>query len=145
MPAPTPTPAPPPRPAPPAQTTDWTRAPLTLGDWKWSLENGQSVARFGGGVLVLRCNLSARTIELSRSGAVDGQTPLTVLTSALTRTLSASPATGPAATQVTLAASDPLLDAMAFSRGRFAIETPGLPRLVVPSWTEVSRVVEDCR
>jgi hypothetical protein len=34
---------------------------------------------------------------------------------------------------------------MAFSRGRFAIETAGLPTLYVPSWPEVSRVVEDCR
>ncbi|MDG2003332.1 MAG: hypothetical protein P8J20_08375 [Novosphingobium sp.] len=46
---------------------------------------------------------------------------------------------------VTLPASDPLLDAMAFSRGRFAVETAGLPTLYVPSWPEVSRVIEDCR
>jgi len=58
----------------------------------------------------------------------------------------ASPVAGPpAALAVSLAARDPLLDAMAFSRGRFAVETAGLPTLYVPSWTEVSRVIEDCR
>jgi hypothetical protein len=45
----------------------------------------------------------------------------------------------------TLAASDPLLDAIAFSRGRIAIEAPGTPLLIVPSWPEPARVIEDCR
>ena len=42
-------------------------------------------------------------------------------------------------------ARDPLLDAMAFSKGRFAVEVAGLPTLYVPSYPEVTRVVEDCR
>ena len=44
-----------------------------------------------------------------------------------------------------LPARDPLLDAMAFSKGRFAVEVAGLPTLYLPSWIEVSRVIEDCR
>ena len=44
-----------------------------------------------------------------------------------------------------LQAQDPLLDAMAFSKGRFAIENAGLPTLYVPSYPEVTRVIEDCR
>lgn len=46
---------------------------------------------------------------------------------------------------VELAAQDRLLDAMAFSRGRFAVETGGLPTLYLPAWAEVTRVIEDCR
>ena len=42
-------------------------------------------------------------------------------------------------------ARDPLLDAMAFSKGRFALEVAGLPTLYVPSYPEVTRVIEDCR
>lgn len=42
-------------------------------------------------------------------------------------------------------ADDPILDAMAITKGRFAIETPGLPTLYIPAWVEVSRVIEDCR
>jgi hypothetical protein len=40
---------------------------------------------------------------------------------------------------------DGVLDAIAFSRGRFAIEVGGLSPLAIPNWNEISRVVEDCR
>jgi hypothetical protein len=42
-------------------------------------------------------------------------------------------------------ASDPLLDAMALSKGRFAVEVEGEAALYLPSHAEVSRVIEDCR
>jgi hypothetical protein len=42
-------------------------------------------------------------------------------------------------------AQDPLLDAMAFSKGRFAVESAGLATLYVPPYPEVTRVIEDCR
>jgi hypothetical protein len=42
-------------------------------------------------------------------------------------------------------AYDPLLDAMASSRGRIGISASGLAALVVPPWAEVGRVIEDCR
>jgi hypothetical protein len=45
---------------------------------------------------------------------------------------------------VSLGARDPLLDAMAFSRGA-AVEVAGLPALVLPADPAISRVVEDCR
>jgi hypothetical protein len=44
-----------------------------------------------------------------------------------------------------LPANDRLLDAMVFSRGRFTVEVPGTPMLVIPAWPEPARVVEDCR
>jgi hypothetical protein len=34
---------------------------------------------------------------------------------------------------------------MAYSRGRFMVETAGLPALYLPSWPEVTRVVDDCQ
>ena len=40
---------------------------------------------------------------------------------------------------------DPLLDAIALTRGRFAIEVPGQQPLYLPAWAEVTRVIEDCR
>ena len=46
---------------------------------------------------------------------------------------------------VELPANDPLLDAMAITRGRFAIEPTGAPGLYIPAWAEVTRVIEDCR
>jgi hypothetical protein len=46
---------------------------------------------------------------------------------------------------VQLPASDPLLEQMAFSRGRFLVTVEGGPSLVVPAWPELARVIEDCR
>jgi hypothetical protein len=66
-----------------------------------------------------------------------------ILTETTERTLSVAPREGASAAQ--LGARDPLLDAMAFSKGRFAVEVTGLPMLYLPAWPEVTRVIEDCR
>ena len=44
-----------------------------------------------------------------------------------------------------IATSDLHLDALAFSRGKFLVSVKGGADLVIPSWAEVARVVEDCR
>ena len=44
-----------------------------------------------------------------------------------------------------IAARDPQLDSMAFSRGRILIALSGAPDLILPIWPEFTRVVEDCR
>jgi hypothetical protein len=74
-----------------------------------------------------------------------GATALAFWTSSTTRNVAAAfdPATGRISAE--LAMMDPLLDAMAMSRGRFAVTVAGTPSLVLPSWPEVARVVEDCR
>jgi hypothetical protein len=107
------------------------------------MEAGQSVARFAGGTLVLRCDPASATITLERAGEAPGPEPMTVTTTSGTRTLSASPRAGSLA--VAVPARDPVIDAMIFSRGRFVIDTPGLAPLYVPSWPEMGRVAEDCR
>ncbi|MGH6697222.1 hypothetical protein [Sphingopyxis sp.] len=40
---------------------------------------------------------------------------------------------------------DPRLDRIAFSRGRFALETAGGGALTLPVQSEIGRVIEDCR
>ena len=71
---------------------------------------------------------------------------MSILASSGNRTLTGQAIAGPPpVVALTLAARDSVLDAMAFSRGRFAVETAGLPTLYLPSWPEVSRVIEDCR
>lgn len=145
----TPTPAPRPNqdslPAP-RPAANWIDNPATPGDWRWSLEGGQSVARFAAGRLVLRCDLAARRVGLERHepGARPAASPsLRIFTQATARALTATAL--PDGYAADLAGRDPVLDAMAFTKGRFAVEAAGLPTLYVPSWTEVSRVVEDCR
>lgn len=144
---PPPPPAPPPSPSPSPQAgLDWREAPITPGDWSWSTEGDQSVARFAGGELVLRCDRAAGRVSLLRAGAAPAPQPITITTTSGERALPATPQSGSTpALVVTLGPGDPALDAMAFSRGRFAVEAPGLAPLYVPSWPEISRVTEDCR
>jgi len=62
------------------------------------------------------------------------------------RPLSSDPAASkPGWIALRLQPRDPLLDQIAFSRGRFTIEVAGQPPLYLPSWPEISRVIEDCR
>ena len=52
---------------------------------------------------------------------------------------------GPSYVRYVISARDPLLDAMAFSKGRFAALVSGGPGYYLPAWPEVTRVVEECR
>lgn len=142
VPAPAPTPAP--LPPPPAASSDWRDWPLTPGSWTYRQDARGSVALFGQGgdpAFTLRCDRSARQLHLIRRGA--GAGTMTVRTSSTARNLTAEGAADGAS--VSLPANDPLVDAMGYSRGRFIVQNAALPSLVVPAWSEVLRVAEDCR
>jgi len=152
-PPPSPAPAPPPvarpKPAPVsplAPNVGWRDAPVTPGSWTWAMSGSQSVARFAGGELSLVCDRAAGAVTLLRRGEASGSVPATILTTIRNADLSAVPLDRlPPHVAITFAPNDPVLDAMAFSRGRFAVEVMGLPTVIAPSWPEVSRVIEDCR
>lgn len=150
-PKPTPRPIAAPRPAPAPvvpPAADWRDWAVTPGDWVYRVDGRGSIALFGtpgiDALLTLRCDRQTNMLYLSRAG--QATTPLTLRTSTLARSLAVRP-TGatPPYVAVALAPRDALLDAMAFSRGRFLVEQPGMPTLVVPAWAEVGRVTEDCR
>jgi hypothetical protein len=124
-------PAPQPAEPPPVETgaEDWRDLPLAPGDW--SFDAGANEARYGD--FSLRCD-SARGQIVARRSGVSG--PLRLRTTYGERVLPADGA---------LASSDPLLDEMAFSRGRFTVDAPGAATLVLPAWPEPARVVGDCR
>lgn len=149
-----PLPAPPPRPVaiavPAAPPADWRDAPITPGNWSYESGAGGSAAQFGSDaaapLVSLRCEQTAGRIALHRAGAAPGPLPLTITTSTLTRAFTATPeAGGTPQLSLAFAPRDAVLDAMAFSRGRFVIEVAGLPTLYLPAWPEVGRVIEDCR
>lgn len=125
--------------APPVvPAVDWRVAAVANGSWTWRAIPGGSEALFldGRGVqLAVRCSMGSRLVSLVRAGAINGA-PVVVRTSSAERTLPSV---------ATLSARDPLLDAIAFSRGRFAVEVAGAPRLILPAWPEAARAVEDCR
>ncbi|ABD27106.1 hypothetical protein Saro_2670 [Novosphingobium aromaticivorans DSM 12444] len=141
--------APPPPPAPAQSLKDWRDAPQTPGDWRFEMRAEGGIARFGtaqGTLFALSCNREARTITLVRTGSSAVSLPMTVATTSETRPLSAEPAPRDEPHLLApLGLQDTLLDAMAFSRGRFLVEVNGLPTLYLPAWAEVGRVVEDCR
>jgi len=152
VPAPRPAPAPPPPPAPapppPApEPTDWMDAPQTPGDWSYRATADGSGAFFGVAGsqddFALLCRTAGHTVQLVRTAALAAAAPMTIRTESGDRALNAMPqAPGVAAT---LAASDSVLDAMAYSKGRFAVEVAGTSTLYLPAWPEVARVLEDCR
>ena len=128
---------PPPPPAPPS----WEDMAPAPGDWRF-LAAPSAVADYGeekAPSLTLRCEAAQQRIVLVRTGATAGSA-LTLRTTFGARQLAVGDG-GAAA----LAASDPILDDMVSSRGRIAIEAPGLPMLVLPTWPEPARVIEECR
>jgi hypothetical protein len=106
---------------------------LAPGQWTYSATGNGSVASYDSH-LSLRCDRATRTVTISRGAGAPVQ--LTIATDAMTRTL---PVGG------RLLANDPLLDAIAFSRGRFLVAGGGGGVIAVPSWPEAARSIEDCR
>jgi hypothetical protein len=94
---------------------------------------------------LVRCDRASRQISLQREGTPTGATMI-LRTSYTARSLPISVQNGPPAfVSASLSTTDPILDSIAFSRGRFTVEGAGLPMLVIPAWPEPARVVEDCR
>ena len=94
--------------------------------------------------LWVHCTRATRRVSIARAAAGPAAV-MNVWTSSATRAVPSgfSPATG--RLTIDLGNYDPLLDAIATSRGRLGFAIGSGPALVVPAWPEVARVVEDCR
>jgi hypothetical protein len=145
-----PRPAPRPTMTPPvaaAQPAPIVEGAVSLGIWTYGTDARGTRALFGqanrDASLVIRCDRAARRIYLSVPGVAPG-----TLTLRATSTVKAVAARPTGSTQahvaVELDPADPILDALAFSRGRFTIALD-TRQTVVPAWPEFTRVVEDCR
>ena len=69
--------------------------------------------------------------------------PITIVTSFGQRVLPSAGSDGQAA--AALPASDSLFDQIAFSRGRILVRVTDGGDLVLPSWPEPARLIDDCR
>ncbi|HVF37416.1 MAG TPA: hypothetical protein VNA29_05685 [Sphingomicrobium sp.] len=105
---------------------------MTPGHWIYLATPTGSEVRYGA-VLSLRCDRTSRTITVTRPGVTAA---LSIATDMVARQL---PVGG------RLSANDPLLDAIAFSRGRFLVWGGSGPTLAIPAWPEAARSIEDCR
>jgi hypothetical protein len=142
-PAPVNVPAPPPVIVPPLPSvpTDWRDKPYTPGAWHYAAGAAAYGQAGAAPLLVMRCDPARRIVILSVAGAIP---TLTIRTSYAERNWPAQ--AGPdGRSAVSFAASDPTLDQIAFSRGRFSLSGPGLAEIDIPAWAEPSRVIEDCR
>ena len=128
----------------------WVDVPQTPGDWYYQPTPTGGAARFGLPQSEARfsmvCDRTTRTIALIRSGSSPVAVQMRIRTELGDRVLGAVPSGGPLPTlTASLTAHDPFLEAIAFSKGRFAVEVQGIDTLYLPAWPEVSRVIEDCR
>ncbi|MEW4447587.1 hypothetical protein [Qipengyuania sp. JC766] len=158
-PAPTPaaTPAPVRTQAPvalPPRVDNWIDAPQTRGDWRYNAKPaGGGTAFFGNTatdvLFTVDCDRragQAPVLRLLRQGQSTGPRQMRIRTETMDRALTVRPDGAFVSSLVAVVpAGDPLLDAMALTRGRFAVEVEGLPPLYLPAWAEVSRAIEDCR
>jgi hypothetical protein len=129
-------------------STDFSYSPVSPGSWTYRTVAGGTEAAFVDGTgttrMAIACGKVTRLVTLSRSSAAPAAS-LSFWTSSLSRNLSARFDQPSGRVVAQLSAVDPLLDALAFSRGRFAVMMPGSPAMVLPAGSEVAHVVEDCR
>jgi hypothetical protein len=144
-PAPMPAPvvlAPPPAPAPAAPPAAWEDGPLSPGDWTLVSMPDAPRAEFQSANVIFGARCERGGILIGLTGAQASS--LTIRTGFGERRLPATPVHLNEMI-VELAAADPLLDQMAFSRGRFLVQVENGPTLVLPTWPELARVIEECR
>ena len=117
---------------------DWRARPIAAGTWTWRGTPATSEAIFSdprGPQLVIRCTRATRQVSFSRTGLAP-TVPIRVVTTSSQRQL-------PPGNVVP--ATDSLLDAIAFSRGRLWVDAAGTMPLFLRSAAEPARAVEDCR
>ncbi len=152
-PAPTPTPAPAPAPTPVVQEQSYANyldAPPTPGTWFYESEPNETLALFGtdpqNPVFILRCGDGQVGLARVVANRTEQPRAMSVTAETTQRQLSANSVSNrqPLAGAF-LDPRDPLLDAMAITKGRIAIGVEGERTLYLPAWVEISRVIEDCR
>jgi len=137
--------APPPTPVvvppKPVLPTDWRDRPYSPGAWHYADRLASYGPAGASPLLTMQCDPARRLVVISVAGNV---TTLTIRTSYAQRDWPAQ-ANQDGHSQVSFAPTDPQLDQIAFSRGRFSVSGPNLPEIDIPAWAEASRVIEDCR
>ncbi|MDC0887058.1 hypothetical protein OAS19_04635 [Altererythrobacter sp.] len=147
--------APPPAPAPPPVVQEpvyenFLDAPQTPGDWAYFEERNETFAMFGTGMsnplAIIRCSKQSGEVSIGRFGSSAASAAMQIRSETAMRVSNAAAKdSGKPLVAADFSRNDPILDAIALSRGRFAIGVEGQPTLYLPAWAEVTRVIEDCR
>lgn len=125
-----------------------TATPIA-GNWTYAQATEGSEAVFtnasGYPQLWIHCTRATRRVSIAVPAAAAVPPFLNIWTSSATRSVASSFNAATGRLSLDLANYDPLLDAIASSRGRIGFSVGGQTALVVPAWPEVARVIEDCR
>ncbi len=128
--------------------TDYADSPLLPGSWSYLTVPGGSNARFTDPTGTIRisvgCNKTSRGVTIARTSTAPAAS-LSIWTSTSSRSQPAMFEQSAQRVIATFNAQDTMLDAIVFSRGRFAVSMPGAPAFVIPTGPEPARIVEDCR
>jgi hypothetical protein len=131
-----------------ATIVDLTTATPIAGSWSYVATTDGTEATFTNASsfpqLWLRCTRATRRVSIARPASTAAPL-LNIWTSSLTRGVPSSFNSATGRLTAELATDDPLLDAIATSRGRIGFSVGDQPALVVPAWAEAARVIEDCR
>ncbi|MDT7529832.1 hypothetical protein OVY29_14305 [Sphingopyxis sp. SE2] len=129
--------APAPAPAPlPTSTAGWEDRAIDRGAWRYDAASRTAAFVPTGSanpLLTMACSGGGIRMTSALSGNVS------------LRTSAGTDAIRFDGGSANLPTRDPRLDRIAFSRGRFALETPGGGALTLPVQSEIGRVIEDCR
>ena len=127
---------------------DFSNSPMMPGTWSYLAVQGGSNARFTDSTGTIRisvgCNKMSRGVTIARTSTAPAAT-LSIWTSTSSRNQPALFEQSAQRVIATFNAQDTMLDAIVFSRGRFAVSMPGAPAFVIPTGPEPARIVEDCR
>jgi hypothetical protein len=108
------------------QVGSWTDWPITPGNWVYRQDDRGSIALFGlagrDALVTIRCDTSRGRIYVA-----------------------ASTGSSPAYIAAEIVPTDSILDAVAYTRGRIALEAAGQQAIAIPVWSELPRVIDDCR
>ena len=127
---------------------DLSAATPIEGSWTYAATSEGSDASFANlsaiPQLSVHCTRATRRVSISKPATAAAPT-ITVWTSSLTRSIPSS--FNPATSRLTvdLTNYDPILDAIAASRGRIGFGVGSESPLILPAWAEAARVIEDCR
>ena len=137
-----------PRPLPVPAPDTVTSRPFTAGSWSYAGDPHSSNARFVDVsrtlLFSLQCDKRIRETSLLVSRGAASVTPLAITLRASTSAKAVTGTGGGPLAVVMLDRNDPILDAMAFSRGSFSVQA-GTSTFTLPARPELARVVEDCR
>lgn len=135
----------------PRQTAEWMDWPLAPGDWVYRRDERGSIALFGvpgaDALVTLRCDTVRKRVYLARADtAGSGSATFKLRSSSTLKEFTAKTTGGPLPyLAAEIMPNDPILDAITYTRGRIALETTAQNAIAIPSWSEIARVVEDCR